>query len=111
MAEEQKEDQELLPPPLVEGVLDALPTRHLGVPSLGLKRQVGVRRPVAVYIFTLMEPSLGDGFIRVKFSFSGIGCLRSITYEGIEVPALYVGLDPWRVIHETWRLLPPKSMR
>ena len=109
MAEEEQEF--FLPPPLVRGVFNLLPTRHLGVPSLEIERQVGVRRPVAVYIITLMELPSGDGSVRVKFNFSGIGCLRSITYEGIEVPALYVGLDPWRVIHETWRLLPPKSMR
>ena len=97
--------------PLVRGVFNLLPTRHLGVPSLEIERQVGVRRPVAVYIITLMELPSGDGSVRVKFNFSGIGCLRSIIYNEVETPALYVGLDPWRVIDRAWGLLPPKSKR
>ena len=93
------------------GVFNLLPTRHLGVPSLEIERQVGVRRPVAVYIITLMELPSGDGSVRVKFNFSGIGCLRSIIYNEVETPALYAGLDPWRVIDRAWGLLPPKSKR
>lgn len=108
MAEEQ---ESFLPPPLVEGVINLLPTQCLRAPSLELERQVGVARPVAVYVITLMELPSSGGSVRVKFKFSGIGCLRSISYNRIEVPTIYVGLDPWRVIHETWRLLPPKSMR
>lgn len=109
MAEEEQES--FLPPPLVGGVFNLLPTRHLGVPSLEIERQVGVRRPVAVYIITLMELPSGDGSVRVKFNFSGIGCLRSIIYNEVETPALYAGLDPWRVIDRAWGLLPPKSKR
>lgn len=109
MAEEEQEF--FLPPPLVRGVFNLLPTRHLGVPSREIERQVGVRRPVAVYIITLMELPSGDGSVRVKFNFSGIGCLRSIIYNEVETPALYVGLDPWRVIDRAWGLLPPKSKR
>lgn len=39
MAEEEQEF--FLPPPLVRGVFNLLPTRHLGVPSLEIERQVG----------------------------------------------------------------------
>ena len=107
MAEEQ---ESCLPPPLVRGVVNLLPTRHLGMPSLEIERQAGVRRPVSLCIFTSMELSSDDS-IDVSMIFSGIGGLQKIVYSGIEVPIFYVGVDPWRVIHETWRLLPPKSMR
>lgn len=107
MAEEEQEELS----PLVRVFLDLLPTRHLGVPSLEILRQAGVRRPVAVYIIAPMElPSSGDS-VRVKFNFSGIGCLRSVSYNGIETLTHYAGLDPWRVIDRAWVLLPPKSKR
>lgn len=103
------EEQEL--PPLVKGVFDLMPTRYLGVPSLEIERQTGVVRPVAVYIITLMELPSGDGSVRVKFNFSGIGCLRSIKYGEVEASIMYLGLDPWRVVREVFGRLPPESKR
>ncbi len=112
MAEEQKEDQELLLlPPLVRGVFDLLPTKRLGVPSLDLVWRGGARP--ATRIETIMKP-LSGGSIIVIFNFSEVGNFWEIVYVGAftnKVPVMYIGLDPWRVVGEAWRLLPPKSKR
>ena len=107
------EDQEFfLPPLLARRVIGLLPTRYIGVPSLEIKRQVGVVRPVAVYIFTKMNLTSSGDFIMVKMNFSGIGCLRSIKYgEVFEASVMYLGLDPWRVVREVVGRLPPAATR
>lgn len=111
MAEEQREEQELLLPPLVRGFLGLLPTRRLGAPSLELVWRGGARP--ATRIRTVMKP-LSGGSITVIFNFSEVGNFWEIVYVGAftnKVPVMYIGLDPWRVVGEAWRLLPPKSKR
>lgn len=88
-----------------------LPTRHLGVPSLELVWRGGARP--ATRVTTVMEPPSG-GSITAIFDFTEMGGLREITYIGNftnKMPMRYIGSDPWRIVGEAWRLLPPKSKR
>lgn len=96
---------------LPEEFFNLLPTRYLGVPSRKLVWRGGARP--ATQITVVMKPPSG-GSITAVFDFAETGGLHEITYIGTfknKVPVWYAGIDPWRVVGEAWRLLPPKSKR